>query len=113
MFMVLIVFVSTNKMFSPATKTVHKIYHCITLGSMNHGWEVGDFWYHHVDHYSLVKLVLIFDLFLYRYQFFLQVKQDILQERLLVVFELAAELGAYIVQCKLKEKAFLFDFVVF
>lgn len=50
--------------------------------------------------------MLIFDLFLYRYQFFLQVKQDILQERLLVVFELAAELGAYIVQCKLKEKAF-------
>ncbi|KAJ3640243.1 hypothetical protein Zmor_003553 [Zophobas morio] len=36
-----------------------------------------------------------------RYQFFLQVKQDILQERLLVPFELAAELGAYIVQSEL------------
>ncbi|XP_015835298.1 band 4.1-like protein 4 isoform X3 [Tribolium castaneum] len=36
-----------------------------------------------------------------RYQFFLQVKQDILQERLLVPFELAAELGAYVVQSEL------------
>lgn len=39
--------------------------------------------------------------FCFRYQFFLQVKQDILQGRLPVSFELAAELGAYIVQCKL------------
>ncbi|KAF5306005.1 hypothetical protein FQR65_LT07498 [Abscondita terminalis] len=36
-----------------------------------------------------------------RYQFFLQVKQDILQSRLPVSFELAAELGAYIVQSEL------------
>jgi len=36
-----------------------------------------------------------------RYQFFLQVKQDILQGRLPVSFELAAELGAYIVQSEL------------
>ncbi|KAF2898763.1 hypothetical protein ILUMI_07413 [Ignelater luminosus] len=36
-----------------------------------------------------------------RYQFFLQVKQDILQARLPVSFELAAELGAYIVQSEL------------
>lgn len=37
---------------------------------------------------------------LFRYQLFLQVKQDVLQGRLPVSFELAAELGAYIVQCK-------------
>nr|CAI5847121.1 unnamed protein product [Callosobruchus analis] len=36
-----------------------------------------------------------------RYQFFLQIKQDILQGRLIVPFELAAELGAYILQSEL------------
>ncbi|XP_046661412.1 band 4.1-like protein 4 isoform X2 [Homalodisca vitripennis] len=36
-----------------------------------------------------------------RYQFFLQVKQDILQGRLPVSFELAAELGAFVVQSEL------------
>ncbi|CAH1988683.1 unnamed protein product [Acanthoscelides obtectus] len=36
-----------------------------------------------------------------RYQFFLQIKQDILQGRLLVPFDLAAELGAYILQSEL------------
>ncbi|KAK9758656.1 FERM N-terminal domain [Popillia japonica] len=36
-----------------------------------------------------------------RYQFFLQVKQDILQGRLPVTFDLAAELGAYIIQSEL------------
>uniref|UniRef100_A0A182JC47 Erythrocyte membrane protein band 4.1-like 4A n=1 Tax=Anopheles atroparvus TaxID=41427 RepID=A0A182JC47_ANOAO len=36
-----------------------------------------------------------------RYQLFLQVKQDILQGRLPVSFELAAELGAYVVQAEL------------
>jgi len=36
----------------------------------------------------------------FRYQFFLQVKQDILQGRLPVTFDLAAELGSYVVQCK-------------
>lgn len=36
-----------------------------------------------------------------RYQFFLQIKQDILQGRLLVPFELAAELGANILQSEL------------
>lgn len=35
-----------------------------------------------------------------RYQLYLQVKQDILQGRLPVSFELAAELGAYVVQGK-------------
>lgn len=36
-----------------------------------------------------------------RYQFFLQIKQDVLQGRLLVPFELAAELGSYILQSEL------------
>ncbi|XP_021942330.1 band 4.1-like protein 4 isoform X2 [Zootermopsis nevadensis] len=36
-----------------------------------------------------------------RYQFFLQVKQDILQGRLPVTFDLAAELGSYVVQSEL------------
>lgn len=36
----------------------------------------------------------------YRYQFFLQLKQDILQGRVPVTQELMAELGAYVVQCK-------------
>ncbi|XP_053596339.1 band 4.1-like protein 4 isoform X1 [Microplitis demolitor] len=36
-----------------------------------------------------------------RYQFFLQVKQDIFQGRLPVPFDLAAELGAYVVQSEL------------
>ncbi|XP_043279671.1 band 4.1-like protein 4 isoform X1 [Venturia canescens] len=36
-----------------------------------------------------------------RYQFFLQVKQDIVQGRLPVSFDLAAELGAYVVQSEL------------
>lgn len=35
-----------------------------------------------------------------RYQFFLQVKQDILQGRLPISQELAAELGSYAVQCE-------------
>lgn len=36
----------------------------------------------------------------HRYQLYMQVKQDILQGRLPVSFELAAELGAYVVQGK-------------
>lgn len=36
-----------------------------------------------------------------RYQFFLQLKQDVLQGRLPVTFDLASQLGAYVVQCKL------------
>lgn len=36
-----------------------------------------------------------------RYQFFLQIKQDILQGRIPVSFDLAAELGAYVVQSEL------------
>ncbi|XP_059479467.1 band 4.1-like protein 4 isoform X3 [Neocloeon triangulifer] len=36
-----------------------------------------------------------------RYQFFLQVKQDILQGRLPVTFDLAAELGSYVIQSEL------------
>ena len=38
--------------------------------------------------------------FHHRYQFFLQVRRDILQGRLPVTFDLAAELCAYAVQCK-------------
>lgn len=36
----------------------------------------------------------------FRYQFFLQVKQDVLQGRLPCPIDTAAELGAYIIQCK-------------
>jgi len=39
-------------------------------------------------------------LFFYSYQFFLQVKRDIVQGRLPVNYELAAELAAYAVQCE-------------
>jgi hypothetical protein len=39
--------------------------------------------------------------FFCRYQLYLQVKQDVLQGRLPVAFELAAELGAYVVQGKI------------
>ena len=46
--------------------------------------------------HSLFKTHFVF----FRYQFFLQVKQDILQGRLPVTFDLAAELGSYVVQCK-------------
>lgn len=35
-----------------------------------------------------------------RYQLYLQVKQDVLQGRLPVSFELASELGAFVVQCE-------------
>jgi hypothetical protein len=45
---------------------------------------------------SLFKVRFVY----FRYQFFLQVKQDILQGRLPVTFDLAAELGSYVVQCK-------------
>lgn len=34
-----------------------------------------------------------------RYQFFLQIKQDIQQSRLSITAELAAQLLAYIIQC--------------
>lgn len=40
----------------------------------------------------------------HRYQFFLQIKQDILQGRLPVSFDLAAELGAYVVQCEISSE---------
>ena len=35
-----------------------------------------------------------------RYQFYLQLKQDVLQGRLPVTFDLAAQLGAYVIQCE-------------
>jgi len=38
--------------------------------------------------------------FFFRYQFFLQIKQDIAQSRLPVPFNLLAQLCAYAVQCK-------------
>lgn len=41
----------------------------------------------------------------YRYQFFLQLKQDILQGRVPVTQELMAELGAYVVQCEYDDNA--------
>lgn len=44
-----------------------------------------------------------------RYQFFLQLKQDILQGRLPIAPELAAQLGAYIVQCKQKKNEIHLD----
>lgn len=47
-----------------------------------------------------ISFIILFFHFWFRYQLFLQVKQDILQGRLPISFELAAELGAYIVQCK-------------
>lgn len=51
--------------------------------------------------YNILCNQLIYQPFHFRYQFFLQVKQDILQGRLPAPFELLAELGAYAVQCKL------------
>lgn len=35
-----------------------------------------------------------------RYNFYLQLKQDVLQGRLPVTFDLASQLGAYVVQCE-------------
>lgn len=49
---------------------------------------------------SILHFSLFLSRLLFRYQLFLQVKQDVLQGRLPISFELAAELGAYIVQCK-------------
>lgn len=46
--------------------------------------------------------VIFYFKFIFRYQFFLQIKQDIVQGRLPVTFDLAAELGAYVVQCEFK-----------
>lgn len=44
--------------------------------------------------------LLLFLFVFFRYQFFLQVKKDILQGRLPVTTELAAELAALALQCK-------------
>jgi len=41
-----------------------------------------------------------------RYQFYLQLKQDVLQGRLPITFDLAAQLGAYNIQCKSYIKLF-------
>ena len=38
----------------------------------------------------------------HRYQFFLQVKRDVVQGRLPLPYDLATELAAYSVQCKYK-----------
>lgn len=59
---------------------------------------------------TLVLFSIIF--FFFRYQFFLQVKQDILQGRLPVSFDLAAELGAYVVQCEQFFFFFKFFFLI-
>ena len=45
---------------------------------------------------SLITLYVFFC----RYQFFLQLKQDILAGRLEVPYDVAVELGAYMLQCK-------------
>lgn len=58
------------------------------------------------DRYRSNQSVDIVSNLFHRYQFFLQIKQDILQGRLPVSFDLAAELGAYVVQCEISsEKA--------
>lgn len=44
-------------------------------------------------------LVILFSAFVFRYQVFLQVKQDLLQGRLPCPFNTAAQLGAYAIQC--------------
>jgi len=41
---------------------------------------------------------------MFRYQFFLQAKKDIIQGRLPVSDELAAELAAYAVQCEFSHR---------
>ena len=49
---------------------------------------------------SLSSFLRVIPSILYRYQFFLQVKRDILQGRLPVQFDLSVELAAYAAQCK-------------
>lgn len=49
---------------------------------------------------SVAMLCWLMKFVVFRYQLFLQVKQDVLQGRLPVAFELAAELGAFVVQCE-------------
>jgi band 4.1-like protein 4A len=44
-----------------------------------------------------------------RYQFYLQLKQDILQGRVPVTFDLASQLGAYVVQCKYNPIDFFYE----
>lgn len=51
--------------------------------------------------FLLFYFVFVFFLLIpHRYQLFLQVKQDVLQGRLPVTYEMATELGAYVIQCK-------------
>jgi hypothetical protein len=40
-----------------------------------------------------------------RYQFYLQLKQDVLQGRLPVPYDLATQLGAYVIQCMYKAES--------
>ena len=54
-----------------------------------------------MDSDSLFHFSFFFFFLRCRYQFFLQVKKDILQGRLPVTTELAAELAALALQCKL------------
>ena len=51
--------------------------------------------------YHIRCVFTIFHSLSFRYQFFLQLKRDILQGRLPVSFDLSAELAAYAVQCEL------------
>lgn len=44
-----------------------------------------------------------------RYQFYLQLKQDVLQGRVPVTFDLASQLGAYVVQCKYNPIDFFYE----
>ena len=58
-------------------------------------------------HNTCIGLCKFFSLsycLLYRYQFVLQVKRDIVQGRLPVPFDVAAELGAWALQCELSNK---------
>ena len=55
----------------------------------------------------MVEMFLMY----FRYQFFLQVKRDILQGRLPVSFETGAELAALAVQCEYSIHSFSIIFV--
>lgn len=57
------------------------------------------------------SLIIIAIFYFRRYQFYLQIKQDILQGRLPIPFDLTAELGAYAVQCKSYEVVSIIFFV--
>ncbi|XP_044741729.1 band 4.1-like protein 4 isoform X2 [Chrysoperla carnea] len=82
------------------TKTLHKQLNWNTSTSNRNTDTVPTYvLYFGVKFYAVDPCKLIEEIT--RYQFFLQVKQDVLQGRLPVSFEMAAELGGYIVQSEL------------